>query len=110
MMWDSLLRWRACPTIQNSIAATNIPPPNVKFALHRARSGPRLKARREEVKRLRTAENKADGSTRWRRERKANVFCADEALGAASVRIEGRNAAEVFGELRERPTKSDGQA
>ena len=27
MMWDSLLKLRACPTISVSIAATNIPPP-----------------------------------------------------------------------------------
>jgi hydroxyacylglutathione hydrolase len=40
-------------------------------------------------------------------EKKANVFLrADEPSVAASVRMKGQSAAEVFGELRERKNKS----
>ena len=40
-------------------------------------------------------------------EKKANVFLrADEPSVAASVRLKGASAAEVFGELRERKNKS----
>jgi hydroxyacylglutathione hydrolase len=40
-------------------------------------------------------------------EKKANVFLrADEPSVAASLRMKGRSAAEVFAELRERKNKS----
>jgi len=60
----------------------------------------------EEVKRLRS-ENRPTIPTLLGEEKKANVFLrADEASVAAGVRMKGRSAAEVFGELRERKNKS----
>jgi len=79
---------------------------NVKFALTIEPDNAALKARAEEVKRLR-AENKPTIPTLLGEEKKANVFLrADEPSVAASVRMKDRNAAEVFGELRERKNKS----
>jgi hydroxyacylglutathione hydrolase len=67
---------------------------------------PVLKARAEEVTRLRS-ENKPTVPTLLGEEKKANVFLrADEPSVAAGVRMKDRSAAEVFGELRERKNKS----
>ena len=58
------------------------------------------------VTRLRAA-NKPTVPTLLGEEKKANVFLrADEPSVAAGVRMKGRSAAEVFGELRERKNKS----
>jgi hydroxyacylglutathione hydrolase len=65
-----------------------------------------LKARAEEVTRLRAA-NKPTIPVTLADEKKANVFLrADEPSVAASLRMKGKSAAEVFGELRERKNKS----
>ena len=65
-----------------------------------------LKARAEEVSRLR-ADGKPTVPTLLGEEKRANVFLrADEPSVAAGVRMKGRDAAEVFGELRERKNKS----
>ena len=65
-----------------------------------------LQARAKEVTRLRAA-NKPTIPTLLGEEKKANVFLrADEPSVAASVRMKGKSAAEVFGELRERKNKS----
>ena len=79
---------------------------NVKFALTVEPENAALKARAEEVKRLR-ADSKPTVPTLLGEEKKANVFLrADEPSVAASVRMKGRSAAEGFGELRERKNKS----
>jgi hydroxyacylglutathione hydrolase len=65
-----------------------------------------LKARAEEVTRLRAA-NQPTIPTLLGDEKKANVFLrADEPAVAASLRMKGADAAAVFGELRERKNKS----
>jgi hydroxyacylglutathione hydrolase len=106
MMWDSLLKLRALPDDFKLYCGHEYTAANVKFALTIEPENPALKARAEEVRRLR-AENKPTVPTLLGDEKKANVFLrADEPSVAASVRMRGRGAAEVFGELRERKNKS----
>ena len=106
MMWDSLLKLRALPDDFKLYCGHEYTAANVKFALTIEPDNAALKARAGEVKRLR-AENKPTVPTLLGEEKKANVFLrADEPSVAASVRMKGRNAAEVFGELRERKNKS----
>ena len=106
MMWESLLKLRALPDDFKLYCGHEYTAANVKFALTIEPDNPALKARAEEVKRLR-AENKPTVPTLLGEEKKANVFLrADEPSVAASVRMKDRGAAEVFGELRERKNKS----
>jgi hydroxyacylglutathione hydrolase len=106
MMWDSLLKLRALPDDFKLYCGHEYTAANVKFALTIEPDNAALKARAEEVKRLR-AESKPTVPTLLGEEKKANVFLrADEPSVAASVRMKGRSAAEVFGELRERKNKS----
>src|SRR4051812_37994257 len=106
MMWDSLLKLRALPDDFKLYCGHEYTAANVKFALTIEPDNAALKARAGEVKRLR-AENKPTVPTLLGDEKKANVFLrADEPSVAASVRMKGRSAAEVFGELRERKNKS----
>ena len=79
---------------------------NVKFALTVDGDNPALKARAEEVTRLR-GENKPTIPTLLGEEKKANVFLrADDPYVAQKLHMKGAGAAEVFGELRERKNKS----
>jgi hydroxyacylglutathione hydrolase len=106
MMWDSLLKLRALPDDFKLYCGHEYTAANVKFALTVEPDNAALKARAEEVTRLR-ADNKPTVPTLLGEEKKANVFLrADEPSVAASVRMKGRSAAEVFGELRERKNKS----
>jgi hydroxyacylglutathione hydrolase len=106
MMWDSLLKLRALPDDFKLYCGHEYTAANVKFALTIEPDNPDLKARAEEVKRLRAA-GKPTIPTLLGDEKKANVFLrADEPSVAAAVRLKGRSAAEVFGELRERKNKS----
>jgi len=106
MMWESLLKLRALPDDFKLYCGHEYTAANVKFALTIEPDNPALKARAEEVKRLR-AENKPTVPTLLGEEKKANVFLrADEPSVAASVRMKDRSAAEIFGELRERKNKS----
>src|ERR1700676_2169858 len=106
MLWDHLLKLRALPDDFKLYCGHEYTAANVKFALTIEPDNAALKARAEEVKRLR-AENKPTIPTLLGEEKKANVFLrADEPSVAASVRMKGRSAAEVFGELRERKNKS----
>ena len=106
MMWESLLKLRALPDDFKLYCGHEYTAANVKFALTIEPDNPALKARAEEVKRLR-AENKPTVPTLLGEEKKANVFLrADEPSVAAGVRMKDRSAAEVFGELRERKNKS----
>jgi hydroxyacylglutathione hydrolase len=106
MMWESLLKLRALPDDFKLYCGHEYTSANVKFALTIEPENAALKARAEEVRRLR-AENKPTVPTLLGEEKKANVFLrADEPSVAASVRTKGRSAAEVFGELRERKNKS----
>ena len=106
MMWDSLLKLRALPDDFKLYCGHEYTAANIKFALTIEPDNAALKARAEEVTRLRAA-NKPTIPTLLGEEKKANVFLrADEPSVAASVRMKGRSAAEVFGELRERKNKS----
>jgi hydroxyacylglutathione hydrolase len=106
MMWDSLLKLRALPDDFKLYCGHEYTASNIKFALTIEPDNPALKARAEEVKRLREA-NKPTIPTLLGEEKKANVFLrADEPSVAASVRMKDRSATEVFGELRERKNKS----
>src|SRR4030081_2591671 len=106
MMWDSLLKLRALPDDFKLYCGHEYTAANVKFALSVESDNPALKARAAEVARLR-ADNEPTVPTLLGEEKKANVFLrADEPSVAASVRMKGMSAAEVFGELRERKNKS----
>jgi hydroxyacylglutathione hydrolase len=106
MMWDSLLKLRALPDDFRLYCGHEYTAANVKFALTIEPNNPDLKARAEEVTRLRAA-GKPTIPTLLGDEKKANVFLrADEPLVAASVHLKGASPAEVFGELRERKNKS----
>jgi hydroxyacylglutathione hydrolase len=106
MMWDSLLKLRALPDDFRLYCGHEYTAANVKFALTIEQSNPDLKARAEEVTRLRAA-GKPTIPTLLGEEKRANVFLrADEPSVAASVHLKGASAAEVFGELRERKNKS----
>jgi hydroxyacylglutathione hydrolase len=106
MMWESLLKLRALPDDFKLYCGHEYTATNVKFALTVEPENPALKARAEEVTRLRAA-GKPTLPTLLGDEKKANVFLrADEPSVAAAVRLKGRDAAEVFAELRERKNKS----
>jgi hydroxyacylglutathione hydrolase len=106
MMWDSLLKLRVLPDDFRLYCGHEYTAANVKFALTIEPDNPHLKARAEEVTRLRAA-GQPTIPTLLGEEKKANVFLrADEPAVAAAVRFKGRSAAEVFGELRERKNKS----
>src|ERR1700731_1228662 len=106
MMWDSLLKLRALPDDFRLYCGHEYTAANVKFALTVEPDNPALQARAEQVAKLRAA-NKPTVPTLLGEEKKANVFLrADEPSVAASVRMKGKSAAEVFGELRERKNKS----
>ena len=106
MMWDSLLKLRALPDDFKLYCGHEYTAANVKFALGIEPNNEALKARAEEVAKLRAA-GQPTVPTLLGDEKKANVFLrADEPSVAASVRMKDRSAAEVFGELRERKNKS----
>src|SRR4051795_1696609 len=106
MMWDSLLKLRALPDDFKLYCGHEYTAANVKFALTIEPNNPDLKARAEEVGRLRGA-GKPPIPALLGDEKKANVFLrAAEPAVAASVHLKGAGAAEVFGELRERKNKS----
>jgi hydroxyacylglutathione hydrolase len=106
MMWDSLLKLRALPDDFKLYCGHEYTASNVKFALTVDTDNPALKARAEEVTRLR-AENKPTIPVLLGEEKKANVFLrADEPSVAAKLHMKGADPAQVFGELRERKNKS----
>jgi hydroxyacylglutathione hydrolase len=106
MMWDSLLKLRALPDDFKLYCGHEYTAANIKFALTIEPNNAALKARAEEVKRLRS-ENKPTVPTLLGEEKSANVFLrADEPSVAAAVRMKDRSAEEVFAELRERKNKS----
>jgi hydroxyacylglutathione hydrolase len=105
-MWDSLLKLRALPDDFKLYCGHEYTASNIKFALTVDPDNAALKARAEEVTRLRAA-NKSTIPTALAEEKKANVFLrADEPSVAASLHMKGRSPVEVFTELRERKNKS----
>ena len=106
MMWDSLLKLRALPDDFKLYCGHEYTASNVKFALTVDGDNPALKARAEEVAKLR-AQNKPTIPVKLGEEKKANVFLrADDPSVAAALHMKGSSAADVFGELRERKNKS----
>jgi hydroxyacylglutathione hydrolase len=106
MMWDSLLKLRALPDDFKLYCGHEYTASNVKFALTVEPDNAALRARAEEVTRLR-AENKPTIPVALGEEKKANVFLrADEAAVAHKLHMKGADAVEVFRELRERKNKS----
>src|SRR6201746_1280411 len=102
MMWDSLLKLRALPDDFKLYCGHEYTASNVKFALTVESDNPALQARAAEVTRLR-ADNKPTIPVLLGEEKKANVFLrADEPAVAVKPHIKGANAAEAFGELRQR--------
>lgn len=105
MMWHSLLKLRALPDDMRIYCGHEYTASNVKFALGIEPDNPALKARAEEVARLRAA-NQPTVPTLIRDEKESNVFLrADVPSVAAAVGLAGKSPAEVFGELRERKNK-----
>lgn len=106
MMWDSLLKLRALPDDFKLYCGHEYTASNIKFALTVEPDNPALKARAEEVARLR-AGNKPTIPVFLGEEKKANVFLrADDPAVAGKLHMKGAKAADVFGELRERKNKS----
>ena len=106
MMWESLLKLRALPDDFRLYCGHEYTASNVRFALSVDPDNAALKARAEEVARLR-ADNKPTIPVLLGEEKQANVFLrADDPLIAARLHMKGASAAEVFGELRERKNKS----
>ena len=106
MMWDSLLKLRALPDDFRLYCGHEYTASNVKFALTVDPDNEALKARADEVTRLRSA-NQPTIPTLLGAEKMANVFLrADDPAVAVRLRMKGANAEDVFGELRERKNKS----
>jgi hydroxyacylglutathione hydrolase len=106
MMWDSLLKLRALPDDFKLYCGHEYTASNVKFALTVEPDNAALVARAAEVTKLR-AENKPTIPVLLGEEKKTNVFLrADEPAVAVKLHMKGANAADVFGELRERKNKS----
>jgi hydroxyacylglutathione hydrolase len=106
MMWDSLLKLRALPNDTRIYCGHEYTASNVKFALGIEPDNPALKARAEEVAKLRAA-NQPTIPTLMRDEKEANTFLrADVPSVAASLGMAGKSPADVFGEIRERKNKS----
>src|ERR1700749_2531690 len=106
MMWNSLLKLRSLPDDFRLYCGHEYTAANIKFALTVEPDNAALKARAEEVTRLRAAGQPTIPVTLGS-EKQANVFLrADEPSVAASLRMKGASAADVFGELRERKNKS----
>ena len=105
MMWESLLKLRALPDATRVYCGHEYTASNVKFALGIEPDNAALKARADEVSKLR-AEGKPTIPVTIGDEKKANTFLrADVASVAEAVGLAGRSAADVFGELRDRKNK-----
>jgi hydroxyacylglutathione hydrolase len=106
MMWDSLLKLRALPDDFRLYCGHEYTASNVRFALAIDPDNAALKARADEVARLRAAD-KPTIPVLLGEEKKANVFLrADDPVVAARLHMKGASGAEVFAELRERKNKS----
>ncbi len=106
MMWESLLKLRALPDDMRLYCGHEYTASNVKFALGIEPNNPALQARAKDVEALRAA-GKPTIPVLLGDEKKANVFLrADAPEVAAAVGLASKNAADVFGELRERKNKS----
>jgi hydroxyacylglutathione hydrolase len=106
MMWQSLKKLRTLPDDYRLYCGHEYTAANVKFTQGIDPNNEALKARAEEVSRLRAA-GKPTIPVLLGQEKQANLFLrADDPVIAAAVRLKGFSEDEVFAELRERKNKS----
>jgi len=104
-MWTSLLKLRALPDETRVYCAHEYTQSNARFALAIDPDNAALKARADEVARLRAA-GAWTVPSRLGEEKAANPFLrADDPALAARVGAAGRSHAEIFGEIRARKDK-----
>ena len=105
-MWEALKVLRALPDDTRVFCGHEYTASNAKFAVTVDPDNAALKARAEEVAKLREA-GLPTLPTTIGREKATNPFLrADDAAIAATLGMAGRPAAEVFAELRERKNKA----
>lgn len=105
-MWDALKLLRALPDDTAVYCGHEYTASNARFSLVVDPDNAALKARAEEVFRLREA-GKATLPTTIGQEKATNPFLrADDPVIAANLDMRGRLPAEVFAELRERKNKA----
>ena len=101
-MWNSLLKLRALPDETRIYCGHEDTLSNIRFALTIEPDNAALKQRADEANRLRAA-GKPTVPSLLGQEKLANPFLrADVPEVAAAVRLAGKPAAQVFGELRQR--------
>jgi hydroxyacylglutathione hydrolase len=105
MMWASLVKLRALPDDTKVFCGHEYTAANVKFALTIEPDNPALKARADDVARLRQ-DGKPTLPTTIGAEKAANPFLhGDDAKVAASLGLSGKPAAQVFAMIRGRKDK-----
>ena len=105
-MWDALKVLRTLPDDTAVYCGHEYTASNARFSLVVDPDNAALKARAEEVFRLRDA-GKATLPTTIGQEKAPNPFLrADDPVIAANLDMRGRLPAEVFAELRERKNKA----
>lgn len=105
-MWRSLLKLRGLPDDTLIFCGHEYTQSNIRFALSVEPDNAALRRRAEEVDRLRAA-GQPTVPSRLGEEKQANPFLrADVPEVGAAVKLAGKPAAQVFGELRERKNKA----
>ena len=94
-----------CPTTRSSIAATNIPTANIRFAKTIEPNNKALAARADEVERLRAAGKPTIPATIGAEKAENPFLRADVPEVAQSVGLAGSPAWKVFAEIRERKNR-----
>ena len=108
MMWNSLLKLRDLPDDMNLYCGHEYTSANIKFAFSIEPDNEALKARARQVV-TQLMNRQPTIPTTLGEEKKANVFLrADAPEVAAAVGMAGRDAADVFGEVRERKNNFKG--
>jgi hydroxyacylglutathione hydrolase len=104
-MWGSMLKLRALPDDTRIYCGHEYTQSNVRFALTIEPDNQALRRRADEVSRL-LAAGKPTVPSLLGEEKQANPFLrADVPEVAAAVRLSGKPASQVFGELRERKNR-----
>ena len=106
MMWDSLLKLRALPDDFKLYCGHEYTASNVKFALTVEPDNPGAEGARRGGDAAARREQADDPDAARRGEEGECVPARRRTLGRGQTAHEGRGAAEVFGELRERKNKS----
>ncbi|NVO17455.1 MAG: hydroxyacylglutathione hydrolase [Rhodoplanes sp.] len=104
-MWESLVKLRALPDDTKIFCGHEYTKANIRFALTIEPDNPALKARAEEADRQ-VAAGQPTIPVTIGEEKRANPFLrADVPVVATAVKMSGKPAAQVFGELRERKNR-----